>query len=155
MRRYQAKLGTDSTKLESQAKELIALRLKDRALLVIKLKRFKQKELDGIDSKLMFVQSQISDLEWASINVSILIAIESGTKELNRIHEERSLEDVEALMDDTNEAIEVNYFLTLNCFSHSTYRTHYLCHKLTILSKFMCLILAISINFLPSKLPIG
>ena len=108
LRRYQIKLGKDSSKLETQAKELIALRLKDRALLVLKLKKFKQKELDGIDSKLLSVQSQINDIEWASINVSILNAIESGTKELNRIHEERTLEDVETLMNDTNEAIEVS-----------------------------------------------
>lgn len=86
---------------------MIGLRLKNRALLVLKLKRFKEKELDGIDAKLMTVQSQIDDVEWASINVSILKAIESGTRELNRIHEERSLEDVEMLMDETNEAIEV------------------------------------------------
>lgn len=93
-----------------QAKELIVLRLKNRALLVLKLKRFKEKELDGIDAKLMTVQSQIDDVEWASMNVSILKAIESGTHELNRIHEERSLEDVEMLMDETNEAIEVAIF---------------------------------------------
>jgi hypothetical protein len=55
----------------------------------------------------MTVQSQIDDVEWASINISIIKAIESGTRELNRIHEERSLEDVEMLMDETNEAIEV------------------------------------------------
>ena len=107
MRKYQIKLETDSKKLEFQARELIALRLKNRALLVLKLRKFKQKELDGIDSKLLSIQSQIRDVEWASINVSILKAIESGTQELNRIHEQRSLEDVQALMDDTNEAIEV------------------------------------------------
>ena len=108
LRRYQIKLGKDSSKLESQAKELIVLRLKNRALLVLKLRKFKQRELDGIDAKLLSIQSQINDVEWASINVSILNAIESGTRELNRIHDERSLEDVEALMDDTNEAIEVD-----------------------------------------------
>ena len=108
LRRYQTKLEKDSSKLESQAKELIVLRLKNRALLVLKLRKFKQRELDGIDAKLLSIQSQINDVEWASINVSILNAIESGTRELNRIHDERSLEDVEALMDDTNEAIEVD-----------------------------------------------
>ena len=107
------KLGNDSDKLELQAKELIALKLKNRALLVLKLKRFKQKELDGIEAKLATVQTQIRDVEWASINVAILNAIDAGTKELNRIHEERSLEDVQQLMDDTNEAIEVCYLCIL------------------------------------------
>lgn len=107
LRRYQGKLENDSKKLEAQVKELIALRLKNRALLVLKLKRFKEKELDKIESKLMTIQTQINDVEWASINVSILNAIEAGTKELNRIHEERSVEDVQLLIDESNEAIEV------------------------------------------------
>lgn len=107
LRRYQGKLENDSKKLEAQVKELIALRLKNRALLVLKLKRFKEKELDKIESKLMIIQTQINDVEWASINVSILNAIEAGTKELNRIHEERSVEDVQLLIDESNEAIEV------------------------------------------------
>lgn len=118
LRKYRSKLESDSTKLELQAKELIALRLKNRALLVLKLKRFKEKELDGIDAKLMTVQSQINDVEWASMNISIIKAIESGTRELNRIHEERSLDDVEILMDETNEAIEVSIlrkFVLLCC----------------------------------------
>lgn len=107
LRRYQGKLENDSKKLEAQVKELIALKLKNRALLVLKLKRFKEKELDKIESKLMTIQTQINDVEWASINVSILNAIEAGTKELNRIHEERSVEDVQLLIDESNEAIEV------------------------------------------------
>ena len=112
--RYRSKMEIDMKKLESQARELIALKLKNRALLVLKLKRYKEKEVDGIDAKLMTVQSQISDLEWASINLTIITAIESGTCELNRIHEERSLEDVQMLMDETNEAIEVSTITSIS-----------------------------------------
>lgn len=108
LRRYKEKLETDSKKLDEQVKELIALRLKKRALLVLKFKRFKEKELDGIDSKLLTVQTQINHIEWASINVTVLNAIEAGTKELNRIHEERSVEDVERLLEESNEAVEVS-----------------------------------------------
>lgn len=114
LRRYRSKMEIDMKKLESQARELIALKLKNRALLVLKLKRYKEKEVDGIDAKLMTVQSQISDLEWASINLTIITAIESGTRELNRIHEERSLEDVQMLMDETNEAIEVSTITSIS-----------------------------------------
>lgn len=59
---------------------MIALRQKNRALLVLKLKKFKQKELDGMDVKLLNVMTLIQDVEWASINLSVLDAIESGTK---------------------------------------------------------------------------
>jgi hypothetical protein len=107
LRRFRGQLEKDSQKLESQAKALIALRQKNRALLVLKLKKYKEKDVEKLDSKLMNVHSMIQDVEWASINVSVLSAIESGTRELRRMHDERSLDDVEALMDETNEAIEV------------------------------------------------
>ena len=139
LRRYQIKLGKDSSKLESQAKELIVLRLKNRALLVLKLRKFKQRELDGIDAKLLSIQSQIDDVEWATINLSILNAIESGTRELNRIHDERSLEDVEALMDDTNDAIEVDIGCQTSFFSRFLFilqQHHFIRHKRYIGLKF-------------------
>ena len=129
LRRYKGKLETDSKKLEEQVKELIALRLKKRALLVLKFKRYKENELDQIDAKLMTVQTQINDVEWASINVSILNAIEAGTKELNRIHEERSVEDVQQLLDESNEAVEVLQYIMysrLSCSLCSVESTYYL-----------------------------
>lgn len=110
LRRFRGRLETESKKLELNAKELIKMRQKNRALLCLKLKRFKEKELDGIDVKLMNIMTLIQDVEWASINLSVFSAIEAGTKELNRIHEERTLEDVEALLEESNEAIEVKFF---------------------------------------------
>lgn len=77
----------------------------------------------------MNILSLIQDVEWASINLDVINAIESGTKELNRIHDERSLEDVEALMEDTNEAIEVTFclyhFFVLNFQHHNHTFTSY------------------------------
>lgn len=49
----------------------------------------------------------LEDIEWESQNMEILKALKSGTDALNKIHEEMSVEDVENLLADTNEAIEV------------------------------------------------
>lgn len=107
LRRFRNQLGNDSQRLESQAKVLISLRQKNRALLVLKLKKYKEKEVEKLDGKLVNIYTMIQDVEWASINLSVLSAIESGTRELQRMHDERSLDDVEALMEETNQAIEV------------------------------------------------
>jgi hydroxymethylglutaryl-CoA lyase/charged multivesicular body protein 6 len=107
IRRFRGQMEKDSQKLEAQARALIAARQKTRALLVLKLKRHKEKELEKLDAQLLNVYAMIQDVEWASINLSVLASIESGTRELQRIHEERSVEDVEALMEETMEAIEV------------------------------------------------
>lgn len=53
---------------------------------------------------------QIEDIEWESHNIEVLNALKAGTSALNKLHEEMSLEDVERLMEETNEAIQVTLF---------------------------------------------
>jgi hypothetical protein len=84
-------------RLEEQAKELIRLRQKTRALLVLKLKKYKEKEIENIDGQLLNILKMIEDVEWASINVEVMKSLESGTKTLNRIHDEMSVEGTPGL----------------------------------------------------------
>eukprot|EP00604_Paraphysomonas_vestita_P000889 CAMPEP_0174820034 /NCGR_PEP_ID=MMETSP1107-20130205/3602_1 /TAXON_ID=36770 /ORGANISM="Paraphysomonas vestita, Strain GFlagA" /LENGTH=146 /DNA_ID=CAMNT_0016034593 /DNA_START=132 /DNA_END=569 /DNA_ORIENTATION=+ len=49
----------------------------------------------------------IEDIEWESHNIEVLNALKAGTSALNKLHEEMSLEDVERLMEETNEAIQI------------------------------------------------
>ena len=78
LRRYRGQLEKDSQKLEGQVKTLIALKQKNRALLLLKLKKVKENEVEKLDAKLLNVYSMIQSVEWASINVSVITAIESG-----------------------------------------------------------------------------
>lgn len=78
LRRYRGQLEKDSQKLEGQVKTLIALKQKNRALLLLKLKKVKENELEKLDVKLLNVYSMIQSVEWASINTSVISAIESG-----------------------------------------------------------------------------
>lgn len=107
LKKYRKKLEKDSEKLQAQALQLIKLKHKDRALLVLKLKRFKEKEVSNADGQLLTVLEMIDNVEWESSNMEVLKALKSGTNMLNKMHEEMSLEDVENLLDETNEAIEV------------------------------------------------
>jgi charged multivesicular body protein 6 len=83
------------------------LRQKERALLLLKLRKYKEKELDNVDNQLLSVFKMIEDIEWEAANMEVLKALKVGTEALNKFHEEMSVEDVEALLDETNEAIEV------------------------------------------------
>lgn len=102
----------DSGKLTEQAKVLISQKHNDRALLILKLRRFKEKELSKIDSQLISVLEMINTVEWEYSNLEVLKALKSGTAALNAVHKEMSVEDVENLLDETNEAIEVPLLLT-------------------------------------------
>jgi charged multivesicular body protein 6 len=49
----------------------------------------------------------IDGVEWAAINLEAMKALKSGNDALNRLHEEMTPDDVAALLDETNEAIEI------------------------------------------------
>ncbi|CAE7524668.1 CHMP6, partial [Symbiodinium microadriaticum] len=49
----------------------------------------------------------IEDIEWESTQVEALRALEAGTAALNKLHEEMSVDDVERLLEESNEAIEI------------------------------------------------
>jgi len=95
----------DSETLQEQAKQLIRLEQKNRALLVLKLRRFKDAEADKVDAELMTVLEMIENVEWEHANMEVLKALKAGTASLNKLHEEMSLDDVADLLDETNEAI--------------------------------------------------
>jgi hypothetical protein len=94
--------------LQAQALELLKLKQRDRALLLLKLKRSREKEASIADGQLLTVQEMIDNVEWEHMNNEVLKALKTGTNTLNKLHEEMgSLEDIENLLDQTNEAIEM------------------------------------------------
>lgn len=107
LKKYRKRLEIESQKLTEQAKEHIRLQQRDRAMLLLKLRKHKEKAVDEINNQLISVMQQIEDLEWAAISVQVLNAIKSGTSLLNAIHDEISVDDVQSLLDETTEAIEV------------------------------------------------
>jgi charged multivesicular body protein 6 len=100
-------LEKDSLNLTEQAKMLIHKQQKDRALLVLKLRRFKDNEVNKVEGELMSVLEMIETVEWEHANMEVLRALKAGTASLNKLHEEMSLDDVSDLLEETNEAIEV------------------------------------------------
>ncbi len=109
-------LEKDSDLLQHQAREHVKNNQKNRALLLLKLRKYKTNELDNIDSQLLSVFKMIDDIEWESSNIEFLRALKIGTDALNQLHEEMSVEDVAALLEETNEAIEVRLSLSFLLF---------------------------------------
>lgn len=105
--KLQKKFDADCIKLETQAKEMLKNGRKDRALLSLKLKKHKQKELESMDGKMLTLMKMINDIEWEAHNIEVLNALKAGTAELNRLHEEMPLEKVQLLLEESNEAIEI------------------------------------------------
>lgn len=97
----------ESAQLTEKAKQLIVEQKRDRALLVLKLRKHKEKEVVNIDGQLMSILEMIDNVEWEYANMEVLKALKVGNAALNSLHQEMSIDDVENLLAETNEAIEV------------------------------------------------
>jgi charged multivesicular body protein 6 len=107
LKKFQKKLEAESQGLEDKARELIKKKYKDRALLVLKLQKYKRDKINSIESQLYSVQEQIDTLDWAVINVQVVQAMRKGTDELMRINNLISMDKIETLMDETKDAMDV------------------------------------------------
>ncbi|GAB5032679.1 charged multivesicular body protein 6 [Nannochloropsis oceanica] len=106
LKRYQIKMRSESIRLTEQAKELVAVGRKDRALLVLKMRRLREDEQVKAESQLMNMEQLITQIEWETQQMQVFDALKSGNQALDAIHEIMSLEEVEKLMADTADSIE-------------------------------------------------
>ena len=90
-----------------QIKQLVRENKKSRALLLLQLKKFKTQELNKIDDQLLSVLKMIEDIEWESIHVQAMLALEKGTDALKEIHTYMTPEKLQILLEDSADAIEV------------------------------------------------
>ena len=49
----------------------------------------------------------IENVEWEYSNLEVMKALKAGNAALNKMHDQMSVEDVEALLEETNAAIQV------------------------------------------------
>jgi len=105
LKKYRVKCEAVIAKEISAARDLMKKKKKKQAILLLKKKKLKEKMLGDIESKLLKVFQLLSQIDEAEITAETMLAIEHGTEALKALNEEMSLEDVERIMDETQEAI--------------------------------------------------
>lgn len=111
-------LKTQRKKLEDQLKlldkriehftelgrELIRANKKDRALLTLKRRKLSQNQLQSVQQYLVNLEELLASIELTSHQNQVFAALKEGTRVMQQLQKEVSVEDVERLMDDTAEA---------------------------------------------------
>ncbi|CAM9456170.1 unnamed protein product [Heterosigma akashiwo] len=105
LQKYQKKLAIESEELHDKARHLVKLKKQDRALLVLKLKKYKENECSKVDGQLLKIMELIETISWETQQLEVFDALKSGTAALERLNAALPLAEVERLMDDTAEAI--------------------------------------------------
>ncbi|RHY51023.1 hypothetical protein DYB34_009885 [Aphanomyces astaci] len=104
LKKYQAHLEHESAQLTEKAKQLLEKKQRDRAKLCLQLRKFKQQQIEQADTHLMNVLQMVDSVEWETQQLQIFEGLKAGNSVLDAIHKEMTVEAVEDLMLDTQEA---------------------------------------------------
>ncbi|PIK34941.1 putative charged multivesicular body protein 6-A-like [Apostichopus japonicus] len=77
-----------------------------RALLLLKKKRFQEQLLQRTDGQLENLEKMVSELEFSQIQAKVVEGLKTGNESLKKMHEILSIEDVENIMEETQQGIE-------------------------------------------------
>ncbi|KAG1710602.1 hypothetical protein DVH05_013326 [Phytophthora capsici] len=78
--------------------------LQDRAKLALKLKKYKEQQMHQADEHLIQVLGMLDTVEWETQQLQVFEGLKAGNSILNAIHKEMTVEAVEELMLETEEA---------------------------------------------------
>ncbi|XP_042884843.1 charged multivesicular body protein 6-A-like [Penaeus japonicus] len=106
IRQYQKRSETTLEKDRQLAKQLLQNGKKDRAKLLLRKKRFVEEQLTKTDGTLENIEKMIQDIEFAQIEMKVVDSLKVGNEALKQINEMLNIEDVERILDETQEAAE-------------------------------------------------
>jgi len=88
------------------AKRLIHEGKKDRALLLLKKKKYQESIIDRTLKQLDQIDRMVHDLEFAEIEQRVVEGLKMGNEALKKMNEMFSVDDVEKILEETREAAE-------------------------------------------------
>ncbi|KAM7258544.1 hypothetical protein ACFE04_014285 [Oxalis oulophora] len=101
---YQQQLEKVIEAEKQAARDLVREKRKDRALLALKKKKAQEELLKQVDTWLINVEQQLADVELSSKQKAVFESLKAGSNAVKAIQSEINLDDVQKLMDDTEEA---------------------------------------------------
>jgi len=105
LQKYKKKAEKDSELYVVKAKELVKQGRKDRALVALRMKKYKDKQCQQVEGQLDNIMQMLGSVETAEMTRTAMKALEIGNQALKRLHEEMPIEKIEAIMEENAEAI--------------------------------------------------
>ncbi|KAK2866612.1 hypothetical protein Q7C36_002668 [Tachysurus vachellii] len=106
LKQYQKKITLQLEKERQLAKQLLKDGKKQKAVLLLKKKRFQEQLLDKTENQISNLERMVQDIEFAQIEMKVIEGLKVGNDCLKKMHEMMSIEEVERIMDETQESIE-------------------------------------------------
>ncbi|XP_037544334.1 charged multivesicular body protein 6 [Nematolebias whitei] len=106
LKQYQKRISLQQEKERLLAKQLLKDGKKEKALLLLKKKRYQDQLLDKTESQISNLEHMVQDIEFMQIEMKVIEGLKVGNDCLKSMHEMMSVEDVEKILDETQEAAE-------------------------------------------------
>ncbi|XP_041634019.1 charged multivesicular body protein 6-like [Cheilinus undulatus] len=106
LKQYQKRITLQLEKERLLAKQLLKDGKKEKALLLLKKKRYQDQLLDKTENQISNLERMVQDIEFMQIEMKVIEGLKVGNDCLKSMHEIMSIEDVERILDETQEAIE-------------------------------------------------
>ncbi|KAM4716465.1 charged multivesicular body protein 6-like [Anableps anableps] len=106
LKQYQKRITLQLEKERLLAKQLLKDGKKEKALLLLKKKRYQDQLLEKTESQISNLEHMVQDIEFMQIEMKVIDGLKIGNECLKSMHEIMSIEDVEKILDETQESIE-------------------------------------------------
>ncbi|XP_061414181.1 charged multivesicular body protein 6-like [Lethenteron reissneri] len=106
LRQYQKRIALQLEKERELARKLLRDGKKDKAMLLLKKKRYQEQLLEKTDTQIGNLEHMVQDIEFAQIEAKVIEGLKVGNECLKKMHEMMSIEEVERIMDETQDSID-------------------------------------------------
>lgn len=103
---YQKKTEADLEKNKDLAIKLYQKGMIDRALIVLRRKKYMEEILNRTDKQLETLEQLVADIEYTQIEVSVVEGLKVGTEALKQLNNLMNIDDIQQMMEDNAEAAE-------------------------------------------------
>ncbi|XP_032067317.1 charged multivesicular body protein 6 [Thamnophis elegans] len=106
LKQYQKKISLQLERERIFARQLLKDGKKEKAKFLLKKKRYEEQLLDKTENQISNLERMVHDIEFTQIEMKVIEGLKIGNECLNRMHQVMSIEEVERIMDETQEAVE-------------------------------------------------
>uniref|UniRef100_G1N3F0 Uncharacterized protein n=1 Tax=Meleagris gallopavo TaxID=9103 RepID=G1N3F0_MELGA len=106
LRQYQKRISLGLERERELARQLLKDGKKEKALLLLKKKRYQEQLLDKTDNQISNLERMVQDIEFTQIEMKVIEGLKIGNECLNKMHQVMSIEEVERIIGETQDAVE-------------------------------------------------
>ncbi|XP_057173977.1 charged multivesicular body protein 6 isoform X2 [Ursus arctos] len=106
LKQYQKRVTQQLEREREIARQLLRDGKKERAKLLLRKKRYREQLLDKTENQITSLETMVQSIEFTQIEMKVVEGLQVGNECLKKMHQVMSIEEVERILEETQEAVE-------------------------------------------------